>query len=89
MYMGMNDSVYTNIMPNESNFDEYIYTLAGLGMWERISYWESFKRHWAYKVHTIGNRLTNPAWYGLKLGDTKLAKLVGVAFSNCYISNSK
>ena len=76
MYMAMKDSVFQNILGTNNTFNEYMLTLAGTGLFERVSRWQDIRRKIQLTSHKIRNQTTNPMFWANKIADSAPAQLV-------------
>ena len=62
MYLSMNTNTFAEIFNNDSSFNEYLRTLSGVGLFERVSEFSKFKRALQYTAHRLRNKVFNPAY---------------------------
>lgn len=62
MYLSMNTNTFAEIFNNDSSFNEYLRTLSGVGLFERVSEFSKFKRTLQYTAHRLRNKIFNPAY---------------------------
>lgn len=77
MYMMMYDSAFEEILGGDSAFNEYILTLAGVGLFERVSIISRIQRGVAYTAHIIRNRYLNPMYWSHKVSQYSPIAMVG------------
>ena len=63
MYMTIYDSAFSNLLGSDSAFNEYLLTLSGVGLFERISQIQKVLRGAIYTAHTIRDRYFNPVYW--------------------------
>lgn len=63
MYMMINDAAFSEILGSDSAFNEYLLTLSGVGLFERISQIQRVLRGMMYTAHTVRNRYFNPLYW--------------------------
>ena len=76
LYMGMATPTL-NFFSVNTNFDEYLLTLAGCGLYERVIRFEKLKRQGLTAYMNFVNRTLNPTTWGSALGSTVLPSFVG------------
>lgn len=77
MYMGMADNTLENPFGTNNNFDEYLLTLAGLGLFDRISRWQRIKRRVSRSLNNVINRTLNPVAWAHTAGSSVLPTFFG------------
>lgn len=80
MYMYMADEGFLDIMSANSAFKEYLTTLSGIGVFERISRYEQIKRNTQLAIHKLKNRVFNPNFHASWIADSTIAQSIA-AFS--------
>lgn len=60
-----------------SSFNEYMMTLSGLGLFERLSGMSKLRRNFQLSAHKLRNTIFNPLYYGHLIGDSALPKFIG------------
>jgi hypothetical protein len=63
MYVCMYDSMFDDLTGSDSAFNEYLLTLSGVGLFERISMTHKLVRGVQYMAHKIRNRYLNPVYH--------------------------
>lgn len=63
MYMTIYDKVFGEILGNDTAFNEYLLTLSGVGLFERISQIQKVLRGAMYTAHAIRGRYFNPVYW--------------------------
>lgn len=86
MYIGMKGSELSSLFGDLNTFDEYLQTLAGMGLMERTSRIAQIKRNLQYFFHRIRNTYTNPLYWAHMIGDSAPAAFVGAFMDNNHIS---
>ena len=79
MYMMLEDSTLAEMGIAGSNnvFHEYILTLAGTGLFERVSRWSALRRSSQLAMHKIRNMYTNSMFWMNAIGDSTLLQAIG------------
>ena len=77
MYMMMYNSTFEEIFGGDSAFHEYILTLAGVGLFERISIISRIQRGVAYTAHIIRNRYLNPMYWSHRVSQYSPLAMIG------------
>lgn len=80
IYMAMTDKTFPDIFGANTSFKEYLLTLAGVGLQERISRFADIKRNTKLAVLNL-KRFGNPAYWSSSLGDTTFMTAVGTVTS--------
>jgi predicted metal-binding transcription factor (methanogenesis marker protein 9) len=76
MYMAMKDSVIQDMLGTNNTFNEYMLTLAGTGLFERISRWSQIRRDIQLTSHKIRNQVANPMFWANKIADSAPAQFI-------------
>lgn len=76
MYLSIKDPSIMDTFGANSNFNEYMLTLAGVGLWERISFFSKLQRNTQLFFHKLRNRYTNPNYWTSTLSETSLVRVV-------------
>lgn len=63
MYVCMYDSLFDDLTGSDSAFNEYLLTLAGIGLFERIAVIHKYVRGIQYMAHKVRNRYFNPMYH--------------------------
>lgn len=63
MYVCMYDSMFDDLTGSDSAFNEYLLTLSGVGLFERIAMTHKLVRGVQYMAHKIRNRYLNPVYH--------------------------
>lgn len=63
MYLSMNTSTFGELFTNDSSFNEYLRTLSGVGLFERIACSIRLKRSLQYTAHRLRNKVFNPSYW--------------------------
>ena len=86
MYMAMTDGIsasgtgggiFQGLLETNSTFKEYLLTLSGVGLHDRISRFANFKRNLHYTITQIRRRYGNPAYWASSISDTAFFTAVG------------
>lgn len=76
MYMMVADNIFQNPFSENSSFKEYMLTIAGCGLWERISVMQRWRRNIQYTAHRIRNTLPNPSFWSHNISQWGLVQAV-------------
>ena len=76
MYMAMKDESIQDLLGANNSFNEYMLTLAGTGLFERVSRWEQIRRKVQLSCHKIRNQVANPLYWTNKIADSAPAQFV-------------
>lgn len=76
MYLQINDDYFQGLFVQDNAFKEYMLTLSGLGLWERISMFARIRRNMQYTAHKLRNQLFNPAYWSKELSDLAPVRMV-------------
>ena len=87
MYMSMHDGLWNDlkVFRGNTSFDEFMLTLSGTGLWERISSFARIRRNVQLASHKIRNRYTNVNYWGNTVGDSKLIRTIGNFFPSQHV----
>ena len=83
MYMSIKNTIGISGVANNlfsmtnSSFNEYMMTLSGLGLFERLSGMSKLRRNFQLSAHKLRNTIFNPLYYGHLIGDSALPKFIG------------
>lgn len=77
MYVPMSDAAFTNLFAANSSFNEYMLTLSGTGLFERISAFAQFRRKTQLNAHKLRNTIFNPNFWASWISDIKLVQAIG------------
>lgn len=81
MYMTMRGSSISDLISSDnSSFDEYLNTLAGVGLFERLSGLNQLRRSTELAMHTLRNKYFNPNYWASDLGGSGIAQAIGQIF---------
>lgn len=78
MHMAMADQGFLGILAQNSSFQEYLLTLSGIGLSERLLWFENVKRKWKTAYESKRTRYFSPLWWATTLGNSVPARLVGM-----------
>lgn len=76
MYMMVADNIFQNPFSENSSFKEYMLTIAGCGLWERISVMQRWRRNIQYTAHRLRNTLPNPSFWSHNISQWGLVQSV-------------
>ena len=76
IYMAMGNTNIKNVFGVDNTFEEYMNTLAGLGLYERISRFQTFRRKIQLLAHQTRTRYLNPRFWDNWVGESTLAQFV-------------
>jgi len=76
MYMTMTDGIFTSIIAQDSAFKEYMLTLSGVGLWERLSTWRRWQRNITYIARNLRNVISNPNYWSHSVSQWKMVQTV-------------
>lgn len=76
MYMGLKDDVFKSLFATNTSFDEYLLTLAGVGLWERVSRFAQIRRNAQILSHRIRHTVFNPMFYSDLIADSTLIQAI-------------
>lgn len=84
LFIGMADngkwfSGWSDIFVSNSKFHDYIATLTGLGIKQRLYYFTQLRKNAAAKILAAKNAswFTSPVYAGMRLGDTTIGRMIG------------
>jgi len=63
MYMSLHNDYFAGLFVQDNAFKQYMLTLAGVGLFERISSWQRIKRNINFAMHKLRNQFFNPAYW--------------------------
>lgn len=86
MYLPIADKNFVNIFAANSSFTEYMLTLSGTGLYERISRMQQIVRNVQLQSHVIRNRITNPNYWASWLSESSFLRSLGQIFADNYVS---
>lgn len=69
-------NAFDNVFGQNSSFQEYLMTLSGMGLPERISYLKNVRRRTQIMLGILYNTKMNPLYYGYELGQTWPARAI-------------
>ena len=76
MYMTMADGIFTSIIAQDSAFKEYMLTLSGVGLWERLSTWHRWQRNITYIARNLRNVIGNPNYWSHSISQWHIVQTV-------------
>lgn len=77
IYMAMADKTFPALLETNNSFKEYMLTLSGVGLHDRISRFENFKRNLQLWVTQFRHRILNPVYWASAFADTNLGAVIG------------
>lgn len=81
MYYGIGSgnisSILNEVFSQNSSFNEYLLTLSGIGLAERILFMQNITRRLKIAFSSFRNTIGNPYWWGGMIGDSALGQAVG------------
>ena len=80
MFMTLADDILINPLSENTSFKDYMLTLAGCGLWERISVLHRWKRNFQFTMHRIRNTWGNPAYWSHSLSQWGMVQAVTSIF---------
>lgn len=63
MYLTIHDSFFDGLFVQDNSFKQYMQTLSGIGLFERISAFSRIKRNVQFTMHKLRNQLFNPSYW--------------------------
>jgi len=75
MYMTMTDGIFTSIIAQDSAFKEYMLTLSGVGLWERLSTWRRWQRNITYIARNLRNVIGNPNYWSHSISQWQIVQV--------------
>ena len=88
MYMAMAAGSLKSIWGADNAFNEYILTLAGAGLFDRISSLARFLRNIQYDAHIVRQRYFNPAFWSHRLASNSVVQFVASAVPRSVVSSN-
>lgn len=89
MYIGLKDGLFQNLTQTNNSFDEYLLTLAGVGLWDRISKFENIKRRMTVAAHRIKHTIANPMYHSSWISETAPVQFIAQFSPSTRIPNQK
>lgn len=86
MYMPIADSGLISMIENTTSFKEYMLTLSGTGLWDRISTISRWRRNVQFNAHMLRNRYANPAFWSHEVSQWMPVRLVSALYPKTTIS---
>lgn len=75
MYMTMADGIFTSMLAQDSAFKEYMLTLSGVGLWERLSTWRRWQRNITYIARNLRNVIGNPNYWSHSISQWQIVQI--------------
>ncbi len=83
IYMSLKGSGLADVLVgDDSSFTEYVNTLAGVGLAERVNHVLQAQRRVQLLSHTVRNKYLNPGYYGNAAGSSVVGQFVGLFISD-------
>ena len=76
MYMPLGDSAFRTIFGMNSPFQEYMLTLSGVGLAERVMFQDFYKKRIEIAKTMVKNNTLNPMMWGFSLGNHRLFQAI-------------
>lgn len=86
MYLSFNTSTFNSLFTNDSTFNEYLRTLSGVGLFERISMFSRFRRNLQYAAQRAKNKIFNPSYYSYSVSQWNIVAGVTQLYPRTSIS---
>ena len=74
MYMAVDNSAFEEWLGANNSWQEYLLTLAGTGLFERVSQWQNFRRRVLTTMHQLRHRTFTTAYWSNVIGDNFLVR---------------
>lgn len=74
MYMAVDNSAFEAWLGANNSWQEYLLTLSGAGLFERVNQFQNFKRRILTSMHRLRNQYFNRNYYEVMAGESSLAK---------------
>lgn len=91
MYLAIGDgttaSAVQDVFTANSNFQEYLMTLSGMGLSDRLSFIKNLRRKVQYLMAQKRSSKLSPFFWGAWFADTPPARMLSVFLPSTYISN--
>ena len=89
MYLQINNEYFHGIFETDNAFREYMMTLSGLGLFERISMFSRIRRNIQFAAHRLRNQLFNSAFWTNQAAEFAPVRVVSAFVPLTTISRSK
>ena len=89
MYLQINNEYFHGIFETDNAFREYMMTLSGLGLFERISMFSRIRRNIQFAAHRLRNQLFNSAFWTNQAAEFAPVRIVSAFVPLTTISRSK
>ena len=76
MYVALHSDWFRSIFGNNTPFQEYMLTLSGVGLADRILYMERLKRRFKTSMKILMNNYLNPTMIGYTIGNMELFQMI-------------
>lgn len=70
--------LFNTITADDNNFTEYINTLAGVGLYERVTGILQYRRRFQMLSHQVRNKYFNPHYWATSIGNGAFGQIVGL-----------
>ena len=87
MYMGLLEPGWTTLWATDSSFKEYLLTLSGTGLFERISVLARMRRNFQFKAHKLRNYYFNPSFWSHEVSQWAPVRVVAALVPKTTISH--
>ena len=88
MYLSFKDSGITELLNGNTNFNEYMLTLSGIGLFERISRFAQIKRNSQLWLLKKRNRWLNPNAWSSRIGNKAIGRIISLVYPDTNIRSS-
>ena len=89
MYLQINNEYFHGIFETDNAFREYMMTLSGLGLFERISMFSRIRRNIQFAAHRLRNQLFNSAFWTNQAAEFAPVRIVSAFVPLTTISRTK
>ena len=89
MYLQINNEYFHGIFETDNAFREYMMTLSGLGLFERISMFSRIRRNIQFAAHRLRNQLFNSAFWTNQAAEFAPVRIVSAFVPLTTIGRSK
>ena len=88
MYVGLLEPGWTDLLTVDNSFKEYLLTLSGTGLFERISVMARLRRNMQFKAHKLRNYYFNPAFWSHEVSQWAPCRVVAAIIPRTTISTN-
>lgn len=89
MYLQLNNEYFHGIFETDNAFREYMMTLSGLGLFERVSNFARIRRNIQFAAHRFRNEFLNPTYWANDLAHSAPVRIVTAFVPMTTISRRK